>query len=79
MEKSLTVLSEGHYDNVDLLSPVEMNNILGGEQPTCNNGYCQQSYSENSNLGTVSCGCGYVKPIKDTINPPVTNPPDFGN
>lgn len=79
MEKRLTVLSEGRIDDVDLLSPVEMNNILGGESPSCTNGYCQQSYTEDSNLGTINCGCGYVKPIKDIIDHPVTNPSDLGN
>lgn len=81
MGTKLTVLEEGRFDKVDLLSPFEMNNILGGDGPTCTNGYCQQSYSENTNLGTIECGCGYIKPVDREIDPgtePTPNPTGIG-
>ncbi len=75
MEKKLTILEKGRFDEIDILSPLEMNNILGGASISpCRNGYCKQSYSEEPD-GSISCGCGYVKPIDDKIVPKDPNPP----
>jgi len=62
MTKQLTILEKGRQDEIDVLSPLEMNNILGGSGPTCTHGYCLQTYSQRPD-GTIICGCGYVHPI----------------
>lgn len=53
----LEILRQGFDDNLSILSPNEMDNIVGGDT-NCNEGYA-------SNSNGVQCNCGYKSTNND--------------